>query len=396
MPFKLVYYAQNDPKWKEDRLGLSEQKSDTIGYVGCALTSVSMMLSGHGYTETPKSLNEKLKKIGGFAGSGIRWNAVSQIYPQVRLNSIIKCNDSPAPLAQIDAALATGQPAIVCVDSTAAPGFLSHYVLLIGRKGNDYLMLDPWPYQTDVNKETYLMPRYSQGNPLQRSIMQIVLYENVAADGAILMPGAAPTTTTSTPQPSGQPTTAPISMGPKARVKADVTWGLNIRTSEDTASKANIVDVIQPGALLTIIEPGGWTKIGAINQWVRVRTPKGKEGLAAAWYLERVPGETYPTTTSSTTETPEGATSHATEPAPSSPPQKSKLVVQVKKSGLPVYATASTKGKAISTEKTGAKMVVVEETGKAVAKIGAAGKWLNVKATNGKRGFVDAGSVKVV
>jgi uncharacterized protein YvpB len=394
MPFKLVYYAQNDPKWKEDRLGLSEQKSDTIGYVGCALTSVSMMLSGHGYTETPKSLNEKLKKIGGFAGSGIRWNAVSQLYPQVRLNSIIKCNDSPAPLAQIDAALSAGQPAIVCVDSTAAPGFLSHYVLLIGRKGNDYLMLDPWPYQTDVNKETYLMPRYSQGNPLQRSIMQIVIYENVAADGTISMPGAAPTT--STPQPSGEPTTPPISMGPKARVKGDVTWGLNIRTSEDTSSKANIVDVIQPGALLTIIEPGGWTKIGAINQWVRVRTPKGKEGLAAAWYLERVPGETYPTTTSSTTETPGGGTSHAPDPAPASPPQKSKLVVQVKKSGLPVYETASTKGKVVSTEKTGAKMVVVEETSKAVAKIGAAGKWLNVKATNGKRGFVDAGSVKVV
>ena len=194
MPFKLVYYAQNDPKWKEDRLGLSEQKSDTIGYVGCALTSVSMMLSGHGYTETPKRLNEKLKKIGGFAGSGIRWHAVSQVYPQVRLNSIIKCNDSPAPLAQIDAALAAGQPAVVCVDSTAAPGFLSHYVLLIGRKGNDYLMLDPWPYQPDVNKETYLMPRYSQGNPLQSSIMQIVMYENIAADGVILMPGSSSTT----------------------------------------------------------------------------------------------------------------------------------------------------------------------------------------------------------
>jgi hypothetical protein len=396
MPFKLVYYAQNDPKWKEDRLGLSEQKSDTIGYIGCALTSVSMMLSGHGYAETPKSLNEKLKKIGGFAGSGIRWNAVSQIYPQVRLTSIIKCNDSPAPLPQIDAALAAGQPAVVCVDSTAAPGFLSHYVLLIGRKGNDYLMLDPWPYQPDVNKETYLMPRYSQGNPLQRSIMQIVLYENVAADGTILMPGAAPGTTTSTSQPAGQPTTAPASMGPRGRVKDDVTWGLNIRTSEDTSSKANIVDVIQPGGLLTIIEPGGWTKIGAINQWVRVRTPKGKEGLAAAWYLERVPGETYPTTTSATTDTPEGATSHTTEPAPASPPQKSKLVVQVKKSGLPVYATASTKGTVVSTEKTGAKLVVVEEASKAASKIGAAGNWLTVKATNGKRGFVDAGSVKMV
>jgi hypothetical protein len=38
---------------------------------------------------------------------------------------------------------------------------------------------------------------------------------------------------------------------------------------------------------------------------------------------------------------------------------------------------------------------VIEEAGKAVAKIGTAGKWLNVKSTNNKRGFVDAGSVKV-
>jgi hypothetical protein len=395
MPFNLVYYSQNDPKWKGDRLGLSEQESDTIGFVGCALTSVSMMLSGHGYTETPKTLNQKLKNIGGFASSGIRWHAVSQLYPQVRINSIIKCNDTPAPLAQIDAALAAGQPAIICVDSTAAPGFLSHYVLLYARKGNDYLMLDPWPYQPDVTKETYLMPRYSQGNPLQRSIMQIVLYENVAADGIIMMPGATSPVTTA-PQPSGQPTTAPVSTGPRARVKNDVTWGLNIRTSEDTSSKANIVDIVQAGILLTLIESGGWTKIGAINQWVRVRTPKGKEGLAAAWYLEKVPGETYPTTTESTTEPAGEAPAPSSESTPSPTPQKSKLVIRVKKNGLSVYETASTKGKLVATEKTGAKLVVVEEAGKAAAKIGTAGKWLNVKATNGKRGFVDAGFVKLV
>ena len=58
---------------KSDKLGFGKQESDTIGYIGCALTSVSMMLSGHGYTETPKSLNQKLKNIDGFAGAGIRW-----------------------------------------------------------------------------------------------------------------------------------------------------------------------------------------------------------------------------------------------------------------------------------------------------------------------------------
>jgi hypothetical protein len=72
------------------------------------------------------------------------------------------------------------------------------------------------------------------------------------------------------------------------------------------------------------------------------------------------------------------------------------LVVKVKKNGSRVYESASAKGKVVSTEKNGAKLVVVEEAGKAVAKIGTAGKWLNVKATNGKRGFVDAGSVRVV
>jgi hypothetical protein len=390
MPFKLIYYSQNDPQWKADRLGFGMGEKETIGFVGCALSSVSMMLSGHGYAETPKTLNKKLQGIKGFASSAIVWHAVNQLYPQVRITSIIKCNDTPAPLAQIDAALAAGQPAIVCVDSTSAPGFLSHYVLLYARKGNDYLMLDPWPYQTDVNKETYLMPRYSQGNPLQRSIMQIVLYENVAADGVILMPGSSSTTT---PQPSGQPTPAPVLTGPKARVKDDVTFGLNIRTSENTSSKANIVEAIQPGTLLTIIEPGGASKIGAINQWVRVRTPKGKEGLAAAWYLERVPGETYPTTTESTASEASAPSSQST---PTSAPRTSKLVVNVRKNGLPVYESASTKGKMLSTEKTGAKLVVVEEAGKAMAKIGTAGKWLNVKATNGRRGFVDAGSVKLV
>jgi len=61
-----------------------------------------------------------------------------------------------------------------------------------------------------------------------------------------------------------------------------------------------------------------------------------------------------------------------------------------------VYESASAKSKVVSTEKNGAKLVVIEEASKAVTKIGTAGKWLNVKATNNKRGFVDAGSVKVV
>lgn len=386
MPFQLVYYSQNDPQWKGDKLGFGSEPSETIGYVGCALTSVAMVLSGHGYTVTPKALNQKLQDANGFAGSGIRWHSVTQLFPQMRLNSIVKCYDTPAPLDQIDAALAAGQPAIVCVDSTPAPGLLTHYVVLIARKGNDYLMLDPWPYQPDVTKETYLMPRYSHGNPLQRSIVQIVLYENINADGMIQLPGQK---ATSTGTPQTPPTTVPVSTaGPKARVKSDVTLGLNIRTSEDTSSKANIVDAAHAGDVLTIVEPNGWTKIGALNQWVKVRTKSGKEGLAAAWYLEKVPGEVYPSTAGPTP----SSGGEAGVPSPSA------LVVRVKatvgKFGLKIYETASVKSKALANEPVKARLTVLENEAQAARKIGAAGKWLFVQNESGVQGFVQAEYVK--
>src|SRR5919106_4361590 len=107
MPFQLVYLSQQDPKWKKDILGFGDP-SDTIGYVGCALTSVAMLLSGHGYPETPKTLNQKLKSVNGFVSAGIRWGSVSQVYSNVTVRSNISCTTSPAPLELIDAAIAAG------------------------------------------------------------------------------------------------------------------------------------------------------------------------------------------------------------------------------------------------------------------------------------------------
>ena len=68
MTFKTVYLSQTDPQWKDDLLGFGDP-GDTLGAYGCALTSIAMLVSGHGYNETPKSLNEKMKNVGGFSGS---------------------------------------------------------------------------------------------------------------------------------------------------------------------------------------------------------------------------------------------------------------------------------------------------------------------------------------
>lgn len=385
MSFQLVYHSQQDPKWKSDLLGFGDP-GDTIGYVGCALTSVAMLLSGHGYTETPQSLNQKLKSVGGFAGAGIRWSAVTQVHPQVTLKSFIPCSTSDAPLAQIDAALAAGQPAIVMVDNSPAAGLQTHWVLLYARKGDDYLMLDPWPYQPDVSKETSLMPRYSQGKALQRAIMHVILYENSAADGSVVTPGGDVTTP------------APTPTGPQARVKAEVTWGLNVRSSIDTSSTANVVEVAPAGSLLALLEADGDSRVGAVNQWVRVRTPGGQEGFAAAWYLERVAATPAPVPTPQPEPEPAPITPDAPQPEPQPVPvpaaDSSRLRV-VTKASVKVYDRASVKGKVLSTQAKGVTLSCVESKEAARAKVGVKGKWLNVRYATGKKGFIQAELVNV-
>ncbi len=71
---------------------------------------------------------------------------------------------------------------------------------------------------------------------------------------------------------------------------------------------------------------------------------------------------------------------------------KSKMMVQVQQDGTPVYVNPG-RGRVISTEKMGARLIVIENEKKAATKVGVTGNWLNVKATNGQSGFIDAGSV---
>ncbi|MBL8080552.1 MAG: SH3 domain-containing protein [Anaerolineales bacterium] len=387
MAFQLVYYSQQDPKWKQDILGFGTAE-DTIGYVGCALTAVTMLLNGHGYNETPKTLNQKLKNVSGFAGAGIVWGAVGKIYPKVSLKAFIPCGNSDAPLSQIDAAIAAGQPAIVQVDRSPSEGIQTHWVVLYARKGNDYLMLDPWPYQTDITKEDLLMKRYAQGRTLQRAISHVILYEAYGSGG-----------TTSTPQTT--PTTAtPTTGGPYARVKAEVTWGLNVRSSIDTSSTANIVVVTPAGSLLTLLEADGESKIGGVNQWVRVRTENGKEGFAAAWYLERVqtstpaPAASTPATSSPTTAP---TSSPNPQPAPTAPESSFYVVVNSKvgRLGAKIYETASQKAKVFATEPMKSQLTVIEDEKKARAKVGKESKWINVRTKSGVEGFVISTQVKL-
>jgi hypothetical protein len=149
---------QNDDTWKNTPLGNSSQ---TIGSWGCLLTSVTMMLNGIGYNETPVTVNDKMKKAGGFQGPLFIPSVLPYVWGNCAYRDMQPCETVPAPLAQIDAAVAAGKPVILQVDWNKQAGIQTHFVLVKQKKGDDYVLYDPYKYGGDgPDKEVLLTQRY--------------------------------------------------------------------------------------------------------------------------------------------------------------------------------------------------------------------------------------------
>jgi len=395
MSFSPVNYSQQDPAWKSVKIGSS---SETIGHVGCALTGVAMLVSGHGYPETPKTLNAKLKARGGFVDAAILWGAVTSIYPQIVYRNLVLCRDTAAPLAQIDASIAAGQPVLVEVDSSPKAGLQTHWVVLYKKRGDDYLMLDPWPHPTESGQEVPLMPRYSHGKALKQSITAVVFYECVQS-------GSGDSAETATTKPA-----LPSEPGTYVKIPVSVEAGLRLRSAPTTASAT--VAIEPPGANLRVIEPVdvATSKVGVYDQWIKVRDEQGCEGYVAAWYVEAGPtveGVEKPEITPVTSEVEVEA---ATEPVPEAKPEPeptpipvpepvteqepATLTVYVSQSvgdaGLRLRKTASLGGTLVTVEKAGTALTVLEPEKKAKPKVGVKGKWLHVSDPKRLSGYVAA------
>jgi hypothetical protein len=50
---------------------------------------------------------------------------------------------------------------------------------------------------------------------------------------------------------------------------------------------STLIEYLPIGTELTIIEPGDQQKIGANNQWLKVKGKFGTEGYIAAWFVAR-------------------------------------------------------------------------------------------------------------
>ncbi len=127
------FYNQRDKRWSSDKLGNTHE---TVGKVGCLISSVTMNFSYYEQNLTPKELNKKLRALDGYTKDGwLIWNKLSAIskgklhiaFPKLSYENIEK-------------ALKNGQPVLTKVYIHKV---IPHWVLIVGKKGGEYLVLDP-------------------------------------------------------------------------------------------------------------------------------------------------------------------------------------------------------------------------------------------------------------
>lgn len=378
--FKTQNLYQNDEKWKNTQLGSG---SETIGQWGCLLTSCTMMLNGIGYSETPETVNEKMKKSGGFQGSLFIPSVLSYIWPNCAYRDTQPCETFPAPIAQIDAAVATGKPVILQVDWNKQVGVQTHFVVVKEKKGDDYVLYDPYKYGGDgPDKEVLLTKRYKyNGATITAEISAVLWFDSYS----------------SVPPEPPQKTNLPV---PTDRY-------VLYACEDDLALRAEpsvggfLWKRMMVGTQLICLEPRATikSKLGVNGQWINVQDPNGDQGYVAAWYVSDVKGQPAAGSSSSTSTPIVVRTTAATPvaqpaavPAPQLPPGALAFlpIEELSFRTQPVIAPETLIRRIPITE----QVVSIEPAHQTISKVGVNGQWLKVRDASNKAGFVAAWYVK--
>ena len=131
---EIPQFFQGDPRWGEDRLA---ETPGTLAAQGCAVSAASMALGFYGMNIDPKRLNQFLSEHYGYEGKGwLRWESAAEYTPGL----VQKAYEDLPSYGLIDWNLLHGNPVIVRI--RRADG-ITHFVVLVGKRGFDYLIRDP-------------------------------------------------------------------------------------------------------------------------------------------------------------------------------------------------------------------------------------------------------------
>ena len=129
-------FSQGDDRWRDDPLG-GVPENGTLGDTGCAVAAAAMVFQSYGIKIDPQQLNWFLTAVGGYTDEGwLYWDRAAWWAPD-RVRQIYE--DLPS-YALIDSNLARANPVIVRV---RFPSGITHFVVIAGKDGFDYLIRDP-------------------------------------------------------------------------------------------------------------------------------------------------------------------------------------------------------------------------------------------------------------
>ena len=374
--FKTENLYQNDDAWGSKSLGNS---NETIKGWGCLLTSVTMMLNGIGYDETPATVNDKMKARGGFQGAFFIPSVLPYAFPNLIYKDMEPCEAFPAPIARIDAAVAQGKPVILQVDWNKQAGVQTHFVLVKEKKGDDYILYDPYRYGGDgPGKDVLLTQRYKyQGQKLESEISAVLWFD------ALGIP----------PQPPKPKTPTPLPADSISVFVAEDDLGFRA----DPNPGGYLIKRLEGETELKSLESAAVTKskLGVMGKWLHAQDPDGKQAYTAAWYLSFKKGDPPPGSEGDST-----VASKTTPPATGSTPPSTKSIPPGALSLIPTDLIAFRKNTTISPETLirripmTEKVISLEPSAQTIQKVGVMGQWLNVRDEKGIDGYVAAWYVK--
>ena len=134
------YYLQNDPSWATDTIGGS---GESMGAAGCTVACIAMGVSALGTPMDPQEVCTRLKRVGGFTGSGqVIWSAVKEI-----TGGAVRVELPSLSHGVIDRELSEGRPVIAKIMLSET---VPHWVLIVAKDAQEYLVMDPLNQQKSL------------------------------------------------------------------------------------------------------------------------------------------------------------------------------------------------------------------------------------------------------
>lgn len=355
---EMKLFSQQDPAWKNKTLG--NDSSTTIGNFGCLLTDLAMVCTYYGFDVDPAVLNDRMKDRGGFQAAYVIPAVLPSTVPGMIYRNFIQCRTYPAPMAEVDASLALGKPVIVEVDYAPKAGLQNHWVVVYAKRGEDYLIRDPWPYPVETGEVT-LKERYGFAGSAAQVIQAVVWLEGPAA-----------------PQPKPEPVVLDTGVRASFAVFA-AAEGLALR-SQPIVSEHTLIKRFALNTRLEVLvdDATAETRIGQVNQWLPVKDPEGEEGYTAGWFVSK----------SEQTEEP----GQDVKPAnPNTGLKGEKLVLKVTGDGLALRRKAEfVDSNIIKRLPLNSDVVAMETVAEVRKKLGKIYQWIRVRDVTGEEGLAAA------